>query len=303
MKAHHSTANRQAIVVAKRYMGHFAWPTVLFTVAVVAGFVANLVMFAAGLSPWWLATLLYAALTYMSYTPLHEATHGNIHGDHAQLKWLNDFCGYLVAPIILIPYASHTVEHFTHHRYTNQPDKDPDFMLHKMGGGALAFVTTGLQFFWLQNSFFYKRVWHKALVAERGIYLAEIALAIIWRLAVVVWVAAPGIVALLVVGYLLGAFFTAYWFAYRPHHPYKDSARYRNTCSMIMPRWMRPFEWFWLGQNLHSIHHLFPRVPFYHYHAVHRQIDPILRDQKTPIIGIFSREPIRATEGSEPAAS
>lgn len=303
MNAHHSTANRQAIVVAKRYMGHFAWPTVLLTAAVVVGFVGNLAAFAAGLSPWWLATLVYAVLTYMSYTPLHEATHGNIHGDHANLKWLNDLCGYVLAPLIMIPYASHTVEHFTHHRYTNQRGKDPDFMLHQMGEGALAFVITGLRFFWMQNNFLYKQSWHKASPAERGIYLAEIALAIVWRLAVVVWVATPGIVALLVVGYLLGAFFTAYWFAYRPHLPYTEAERYRNTCSMIMPKWMKAFEWFWLGQNLHSIHHLFPRVPFYHYHAVHRQIEPILRDQKTPIIGIFSREPIRAAEGVESAPS
>jgi len=61
-----------------------------------------------------------------------------------------------------------------------------------------------------------------------------------------------------------------------------------------MPRWMKPLEWFWLGQNLHSIHHLFPRVPFYKYHALHRDIEPVLQAQGTPIIGIFSREPVAA---------
>ena len=59
-----------------------------------------------------------------------------------------------------------------------------------------------------------------------------------------------------------------------------------------MPRWMKPFEWFWLGQNLHSIHHLFPRVPFYRYHALHREIEPIMRAHGTPIVGIFSRRPV-----------
>ncbi|MDX1757034.1 MAG: fatty acid desaturase [Marinobacter sp.] len=61
-----------------------------------------------------------------------------------------------------------------------------------------------------------------------------------------------------------------------------------------MPRWMKPLEWFWLGQNLHSIHHLFPRVPFYRYHALHRQIEPVMRAHGTPIIGAFSRQPIGA---------
>lgn len=292
MEKNHSTANRRAIVVAKRYMGEFAWPTVLLTMLVVGSFIANLALFIAGVVPWWLATLVYAALTYMAYTPLHEATHANIHGDHASLKWLNDACGFVVAPIIMIPYASHTVEHFTHHRYTNQQGKDPDYMLHKMGDGLWAFLVTGLQFFWLQNRFLYATGWQKVSGRERLIYLSEIAFSVSWRIALVAWVATPAIVALLIVGYFLGGFFTAYWFAYRPHLPYRDAERYRNTCSMIMPRWMKPFEWFWLGQNLHSIHHLFPRVPFYRYHAVHREIEPILRAEQTPIIGIFSREPV-----------
>ncbi len=292
MEKNHSTANRRAIVVAKRYMGEFAWPTVLLTMLVVGAFIANLALFIAGVVPWWLATLVYAALTYMAYTPLHEATHANIHGDHASLKWLNDACGFVVAPIIMIPYASHTVEHFTHHRYTNQQGKDPDYMLHKMGDGCWAFLVTGLRFFWLQNRFLYATRWHKVSGRERLIYLGEIAFSVSWRIALVAWVATPAIVALLIVGYFLGGFFTAYWFAYRPHLPYRDAERYRNTCSMIMPRWMKPFEWFWLGQNLHSIHHLFPRVPFYRYHAVHREIEPILRAEQTPIIGIFSREAV-----------
>lgn len=75
-------------------------------------------------------------------------------------------------------------------------------------------------------------------------------------------------------GGLLGRrVFTAYWFAYRPHLPYAEPARYRNTNSLIMPAWMKPLEWFWLGQNLHSVHHLFPRVPFDRYHALHRRIE------------------------------
>ena len=90
---------------------------------------------------------------------------------------------------------------------------------------------------------------------------------------------------------MLGGFFTAYWFAYRPHIPYQDPTRYRNTNSLIMPAWMKPVEWFWLGQNLHSIHHLFPRVPFYRYHALHREIEPVMRAHGTPIVGIFSRQP------------
>jgi len=287
--------NKQAITAARTYMGEFAWPTVLLTLLVVSAVIGNLALFIAGLMPLWAALLIYAALTYMSYTPLHEAAHKNINGQYERLSWVNDLCGYLVAPIIGVPYASHTVEHFTHHRFTNQPDKGPDYVVSGMKGGLLALVICGFKFLWVQNSFLFRDFWATAPLKTKLIFWAEISLSLGWRTALLVAFPTLEMAVLLVFGYLLGAFFTAYWFAYRPHLPYEEPARYRNTNSLIMPVWMKPLEWFWLGQNLHSIHHLFPRVPFYRYHALHRQIEPILRAHGTPIIGLFDREAVAAS--------
>lgn len=284
--------NKQAIAAAKQHMGHIAWPTILLVVFVLIAFAINLTLFANGVLPSWFATIILGALTYMSYTPLHEAAHGNIHGSNDKLKWLNDLCGYLVAPLISVPYASHRHEHFTHHRYTNQPDKDPDYIISGMSKGPAGALLTVLKFLWIQNTFFAKQQWGSATLKERSIYSAELLFALSWRAAVLSIVDQPGVFVVIIVGYLMGGFFTAYWFAYRPHIPYEDSARYRNTNSLIMPLWMKPLEWFWLGQNLHSIHHLFPRVPFYRYHALHHKIEPILRAHGTPIVGVFSRQPV-----------
>lgn len=286
-----SSANREAAAFAKQYMGQFSWPTVALVAAVLVGFIANLTLFAYGALPAWAAMLILAALTYMSYTPVHEAVHGNINGKHGSLQWVNDGCGYLMAPLIAIPFTSHRVEHFTHHRYTNQPDKDPDYVISGMSGGLKDAFITVLRFVWVQNTFFAKTHWQSASSKERVIYCAEISFSLGWRAAFLALVGTPGTAWVILLGYLMGGFFTAYWFAYRPHLPYKNAERYRNTSSLIMPTWMKPVEWFWLGQNLHSIHHLFPRVPFYRYHALHRDIEPILRQQGTPIIGIFNRKP------------
>ncbi|MGH8506374.1 MAG: fatty acid desaturase family protein [Stenotrophobium sp.] len=293
-----STLNKQAIAVAREYTGELAWPTVLLTAFVLAAFITNLALFAAGLLPLWAAILIYAALTYMSYTPLHEAAHGNIHGGQDRYQWLNDLCGYLVAPVISVPFSTHKVEHFTHHRYTNQPDKDPDYVVSGMRHGFVAFILHGLQFLWSQNTFLFREYWATAVLREKLIYWGEVLFSLGWRIAFVLLVSRESDLTLLVVGYLIGAFFTAYWFAYRPHHPYEDAARYRNTNSLIMPTWMKPLEWFWLGQNLHSIHHLFPRVPFYRYHALHRRIEPAMRAHGTPIIGVFSRREVPPPAGA-----
>lgn len=287
-----SSQNKLAIQAAKKHMNHVAWPTVLLVLGVLAGLAFTLYLFVVELLPTLGAVLLVGAFTYMSYTPLHEAVHGNIHGGRDDLKWLNDLCGYLVATIIALPYASHKVEHFAHHRFTNQPDRDPDYVVSHMANGLFATLVTVIRFLWVQNSFFGFKHWANASRRERMIYLAEILLSLGWRLGFVVVMFQPGIIAVVYGGYLLGGFFTAYWFAYRPHIPYRNPKRYQNTNSLIMPSWMKPVEWFWLGQNLHSVHHLFPRVPFYRYHKLHREIEPIMRAQGTPIIGIFSRQPV-----------
>jgi len=284
--------NKHAIATAQEYTREVAWPTALLVVAVWGMLIADLYLFATGQLSLVTAMLLYAAVTYMSYTPLHEAAHGNIHGSHDRLQWLNNLCGYLMAPLIMVPFSTHKVEHFTHHRYTNQPDKDPDYVVSGMRGGLLAFLVCGFRFLWIQNTFLFRSHWATAPWREKAVYIAEVLLAIGWRVAFVTLIAREHAWALLVLGYLAGAFFTAYWFAYRPHHPYADSARYRNTNSLIMPKWMKPLEWFWLGQNLHSVHHLFPRVPFYRYHALHRQIEPAMRAHGTPMIGILNRRSI-----------
>ena len=282
--------NKQAIASAQNHMGKVAWPTVVLTLFVVTAFIVHLVLYAQGLVPTWAAIFIVAALSYISYTPLHEAAHRNINGNNAKLTWLNNLCGYLVAPLIAIPYASHRVEHFTHHRYTNQPDKDPDFVISGLRDGPLAAVITILKFVWIQNAFFALHNWGSASLKERLIYCLELSFSIGWRVAFILLIDQPSVALVILGGYFLGGFFTGYWFAYRPHLPYKEPKRYQNTNSLIMPTWMKPFEWIWLGQNLHSIHHLFPRVPFYRYHQLHREIEPIMRAHGTPIIGIFSRK-------------
>jgi len=293
--------NKKAIAAAHQHMGHVAWATVIFTALVVTAFIAFLVLYAQGFIPIWAAFIILAVLTYASYTPLHEAAHRNINGNNESLTWLNNLCGYIVAPIIAIPYASHQLEHFTHHRYTNQPDKDPDFVISGLSKGGIRAFMTIFKFLWIQNAFFVLNHWNRATIKERLIYSLELMISIGWRVVFITLVDQPWVALIILGGHLLGGFFTGYWFAYRPHLPYKEPKRYQNTNSLIMPVWMKPFEWIWLGQNLHSIHHLFPRVPFYRYHKLHREIEPILRAHGTPIIGIFSRKAIQVdhTEDSK----
>lgn len=284
--------NRQGISIAKRYMGQPAWGTVTLAGAVSVLYVATLWLTVQGLLSGLAACLLLAVLTYFSYTPLHEAAHGNIHGERPDLAWLNALCGFVSAQLILVPYVTHRVEHFAHHRYTNQPGLDPDHVVSGMSGGIWSFTKAVLNFMWSQWTYLFQGHWATAPRHEKITFVAEFALALGWRAALLSVLPMRTWLALVPLAWFCGALFTAYWFAYRPHHPYDQTARYRNTSSLILPAWMRPLEWFWLGQNLHSIHHAYPRVPFYRYHAVYREVEPVLRAHGGPVVGIFSRKPL-----------
>ena len=290
--------SRQADTIARNYIGGMAYPTIALLAISILGFCLTLLAFANGGLSVWATTLLIAVFTYFSYTPLHEAVHSNIHGGDEKRRWLNDACGYLGGQLIAVSFTSHRLEHFDHHRNTNVSDKDPDFIVSDFGKGPLHALVTALRFLSLQNTYLVRNYWAKIKTRQRIIYLVELLSMFTWRIFVITAIAATGsasvleAIAVVLLGYYIGAFFTAYWFAYRPHHPYKLQARFENTSSLIMPRGLRFIEWFWLGQNLHSIHHLYPRVPFYRYRALHREIEPTLRSHNTPIIGIFSRKTV-----------
>jgi len=286
--------NRQGIDAARRYMGQPAWGTVALITGVALAYGITLLLSLQGYLGILPAFLLLAVLTYFSYTPLHEAAHSNIGGERKSLAWLNALCGHVAAQLILVPYVTHRVEHFAHHRHTNQPGLDPDHVISGLGGGSLAFIKAVVAFMWSQWTFLFRDHWASATRRVKLTYLLEFALALGWRLALLTLMPWQTWLLLVPAAWFCGALFTAYWFAYRPHHPYDQTARYRNTSSLILPGWLRPIRWFWLGQDLHSIHHAFPRVPFYRYHALFREVEPVLRAHGSPVIGLFSRQPVPA---------
>ena len=301
MVSHDLTAlNRQAITAAKRYMGRPAgWTVVLITI-VFAVYTLTLAAVVTGSLAVLPAFIMLAILTYFSYTPLHEAAHGNIHGERADLAWLNELCGYVSAQLILVPYATHRVEHFAHHRYTNQPDRDPDHVISGLSGGPLAIVKAVVGFMVSQWTYLFRDYWATAPFREKFTYFAEFSIALGWRFALLTVLPLQTWLIVVLAAWFFGALFTAYWFAYRPHHPYNETERYRNTSSLVVPVWMRPLEWFWLGQNLHSVHHAFPRVPFYRYRALFREVEPVLRAHGGPVIGVFSRQHLPDLQGTKP---
>ena len=268
---------REAAQISKRHSGMIAFPTIGLALLIFCLYIFVLFMFASGYLGPLISTLLLGILTFASYTPLHEAVHGNVGGSNRKYKWLDYVVGLLMSPLISIPFNSHKKEHLAHHAHTNS-DEDPDVHLQNMFESVKDCYRETLRAIKTQNTF-----------VMDNFTRTEIAVTIGWRLLFVLSTGV-GSVPVLFFGWFSGAFLTTFLFSYLPHQPFKDAARWKNTnIQLFSVSW---FENLMFQQNLHAVHHLFPRVPFYNYRKVFDKLEPSMRKKETPIIDMINRRPI-----------
>jgi len=271
-----------ANATARSAMGEVAWPTIVIAIGLVTAYGATLAFYLLGHLPLWFATALIASIVYAIYTVLHEAVHGSISGLDKSLKWLNDALGYVAGQIIGTSFIAHRKEHLKHHQNTNIEGQDPDLPL--ASGSGLQLAIGALRALPHQIKYYLQTHWHKASSKEQCIFVAEICVAISWRLALGFVLGSSGALLLLVIANLIGIFITLTFFAWIVHKPHTATGRYRDTSTFVFPK---PYDTIisciWLFQNYHSIHHLFPRVPFYRYRQVFNQIEPVMDRNGAPI--------------------
>ena len=270
--------DKDALAISKQYSGKVAFTTIILSLLVILIYPTVLFLFANKVLTPLITILFLMGLTFASYIPMHEAVHGNIGGNNSKLKWLDKLIGYMMAPIIAIPFTSHQKEHFTHHKNTNKDD-DPDVHIKNLFRSTKDFYKSTIQVIKTQNTF-----------VMNNYTKAEILLSIGWRISFMIYAGLISVPVILL-GWFSGAFLTIYLLSYLPHKPYKNSERWKDTNIQLFPvQW---FENFIFKQNLHAIHHLFPRVPFYNYRKVFEKIEPSMRIKKTPIVRIFDHKPIK----------
>lgn len=273
-----------AFNAAKIYMGSFAWPTVLLGLVVTTAYIATPVLVVTGALPLIPATLLMAVLTYAAYTVLHDAAHGSISGSHTNLRWLNESMGYIAAWILMIPLTAHRHEHLAHHRHTNDGEEDPDFVLADMVRSPFHAARAVLNILLGQFRFYLNTRWSKAARAQNLCLCLEVIAAIVPRVAFCAagfWIEG---VALFAVAAVIGILALMFLFAYIVHTPHASVGRYVDTSTIVIPGPLgRALTLIWGFQNYHSIHHLFPRIPFYHYNKLFQEIEPVMAARGAPI--------------------
>jgi phenylacetate-CoA oxygenase/reductase PaaK subunit len=237
-------------------------------------------------APLWLTIPVHAAVSFLMFTVLHDATHYSI----SRRRWVNGLFGRLAIPFVAA-YASFPMIafiHIQHHRNANEhADTDPD---HYTSEGPW----WQLPFRWLTIDAWYGRFYlarrHERPAAEVRETVACGAVVV----AGVVLAAATGHLLTLALVYLipqriaLGVL--AWWFDWLPHHDLgatQREDRYRATRIRVGLEWlMTPLM---LSQNYHLVHHLHPSIPFYRYVRAWRRNEEAYLEHDPAVATVFGR--------------
>jgi beta-carotene hydroxylase len=257
-----------------------AWPTLAVTAAIIFTWTACFVLGHRETVSLWLLIPISSYCAFAAFTPMHDSAHGSV----ARLRWLNNLVGRLTAPLLMGPFGVFRFMHLEHHKYTNEPGKDPDLWSGEPPYALLPlrWFTQELHYYW-----WYFSLWNKRPTAER----LDFTLSTIALVGVMLGLTQAGygraVLLLWIVPALVAAFFLAFSFDFLPHQPHlipQKSDRYRATHLLIDP-WLTPL---FLYQNLHLIHHLYPGIPFYRYARIWRSQRAFLRSQGAREISLFS---------------
>lgn len=223
------------------------------------------------------AFVLNVLLGYLVFTPLHEASHGNISGSNSDVKWLDTLIGEISGTLLFAPFIMFKVLHLRHHSNTNHEKNDPDYWVARDNPLKIFFSALTIMPHYYYNAIFnptsrIKEELPKTLIRKTLMIVLVIAVSIYynsWALIVLWPLSAIFSLALL-----------AMVFDWLPHHPYRSKERYYDT-RIFNFKLLSPFLLF---QNYHLIHHLYPRIPWYRYQKAFSEIESELRERKVDIV-------------------
>lgn len=282
-----------------------AWPTVGLYAGVLALF--GLEAYGAAAEGWtpWVIVPMGAAVTFLMFSVLHEATHHAV----STRTWLNNLFGHVSLPLVA-PYATFPMikfVHIEHHRNTNeQKTIDPD---HWTSEGPW----WQLPFRWMTLDAWYV-VYYLRRIRERSpseSVTTVINFVAVWTGIALLMRAFPAEIVPMVVGQRLGVLVLAWWFDYLPHHGLTLTQRqdkYQATRVRVGGElWLTPL---FVYQNYHLVHHLHPSVPFYRYIRAWRRNEQAYLDRNAAISTWFGRSLTpseyrtwrRLTDSLEPAS-
>ena len=251
-------------------------PTLLLFAGAVSSFGVSTILAIAGRVPLTLCAIVNGVCLYCLYTVTHEAVHRLAHPNSN----VNDWLGRVAAALEGLTFPLFRVIHLQHHAHTNDPRRDPDYVIGRKPRWLLPLWTlvrlTHDNLFVLQ-----RRLWRgkRARLLE---HLATLALQVAavtaasafgqLQTVVMLWIA-PVVIS----GMLLEL--TVAWVVHYPHesqHPLENTRLYPGLLWQVLT----------LNQNYHLVHHLWTGIPWYRYRAAAATAITALEHRRTSVSSI-----------------
>jgi beta-carotene hydroxylase len=277
------SVERQALTAIRQLEVRFAYPTLILALVLLVSYVAVIASTLGDILPPWIALIINSFVAYAAYTPLHEASHGNV--AHGRLAWLNTVVGIIGASMLLHNFTMHRTTHLAHHANLNDPEKDAD---HWVAGHSWWSIT--LRCMTLVGSHY--------VMGFRLNGPKVIARAMVENLLPVIALLVAGtqygwniMLFAMLIPALLGATLLGFFFDYAVHAPYEAKGRFSATRMFLFPKRLRRIgSALWMAQNYHLIHHLYPWLPFYRYARAYSATRPLIDARQALVIHLFSSD-------------
>ncbi|WP_146691243.1 fatty acid desaturase [Bradyrhizobium canariense] len=218
----------------------------------------------------WLAVPLIAIQGYLVaflFMPMHEAAHKTVF----RSRFLNVGLGHLSALIIGYPYEYYTLFHWDHHRFTQDPTRDPELLNGTIptSDTRLAIAYTGIQQLAKRTVLMLRHAitgnvvvpWipenKRSLVVREArayalIYLWLLIASIAWPTTLLLWIwLVPLVLGQMILRPYLFAEHTG---CERTRSAFENT---RTTYTGALTKW---FAW---NMPFHAEHHAYPSVPFH----------------------------------------
>jgi len=235
---------------------------------VIAGLAAYVAL---GLPLWWLSMFALGIALVFLFTLQHECTHAT----PFSTPILNDIVGHACAVILVQPFAWFRAFHMAHHRYTNDPDKDPELQGDAKPSTWATFAWhLGTIGYWggkistlIQNAvgrtdptYVTPRA-QKRIKLEARILLAVYACAMVFTLTI-----SPILLWIWIIPILLGfPVLRLYLLAEHGRCP-NVANMFENSRTTYTSRMIRFLAW---NMPYHAEHHAYPNVPFHRLPDMH----------------------------------
>lgn len=227
-------------------------------------------------APFWpLMMIVQGILLVFLFTLCHECTHQS----PFKSTWLNEFVGHLTGALLLLPFLWFRYFHLAHHRYTNDPDHDPELVGPKPETWARYVLHVSGLPYWksqittiLRNAFGNPAAPYVPERAQGRVKKEARILIVIYALLGIAMISTPLIAKLWIVPILIGQpFLRLYLLAEHGRCP-PVTNMLENTRTTFTNRIVRFLAW---NMPYHIEHHSFPAVPF---HALPKLHEHMKRD-------------------------